>query len=87
MREDAMEFGDPLARAPTQQELKIAERFAAYNTGDMDKVARIMSAKNNVASVKRIIAVSASIVQMYPRHHLQRATILLVAYYVIVYNQ
>ena len=28
-------------RAPIQQELKIAERFAAYNSGDMDKVACI----------------------------------------------
>ena len=25
----------------TQQELKIAERVAAYNAGDMDKIARI----------------------------------------------
>ena len=41
MREDAMEFGDPYVRAPTQQELKIAERVAAYNSCDMDKVARI----------------------------------------------
>ena len=36
-----MEFGDPYVRAPTQQELKIAERVAANNAGDMDKVARI----------------------------------------------
>ena len=43
MREDAKEFGDPLAsvRAPTQQELKIAKRVAAYAADDMDKVARI----------------------------------------------
>ena len=41
MREDAMEFGYPAVRAPTQQELKIAERVAAYSSGDMDKVARI----------------------------------------------
>ena len=41
MREDAMELGDPLSRAPTQQELKIVERVSAYNTGDVDKVALI----------------------------------------------
>ena len=41
MRKDAMEFGDPFVRAPTQQELNIAERFAAYNSAGMDKVARI----------------------------------------------
>ena len=41
MREDAMEFVNPYVCAPTQQELKIAERVAAYNAGDMDKVARI----------------------------------------------
>ena len=41
MHEDAMEFGYPLVRAPTQQELKIAERVAAYNAGYIDKVARI----------------------------------------------
>ena len=41
MREDAIEFNDPLVRAPTQQELKIAERVAAYNSGGMDKVAHI----------------------------------------------
>ena len=43
MREDAIEFGDPLAnvRAPAQQELRIAERVCAYNDGDMDKIARI----------------------------------------------
>ena len=43
MREDDTEFGDLLAsvRALTQQELKITERIAAYNAGDMDKVACI----------------------------------------------
>ena len=41
MSEDAMDFCDPDIRAPTQQELKIAGRVVAYNTGDMDKVARI----------------------------------------------
>ena len=41
MREDAMEFGYLCVRAPTQQELKIAERVAAYNTDDMDRIARI----------------------------------------------
>ena len=41
MREDAMEFGDPYVHAPTQQELKIAERVSSYNSGNLDKVARI----------------------------------------------
>ena len=38
-----MDFGDPLAsfRVPTQQQLKMAECVAAYNAGNMDKVARI----------------------------------------------
>ena len=35
-----MEFGAPFIRAPTQQELKIAERVSACNAGDMDKDAR-----------------------------------------------
>ena len=39
MREDEIEFGDPALRAPTRQELKISECVAAYNSGDMDKVA------------------------------------------------
>ena len=43
MREEAIEFSDPLAsvRAPIQQELKIAERVAEYNACNMDEVARI----------------------------------------------
>ena len=43
MCEDAMKFGGTLAsiRAPNQQELKIRERVAAYNAGDVNKVARI----------------------------------------------
>ena len=43
MREDVIEFGDPLAsvHAPTQQELKITELVTAYNDCDMDKIARI----------------------------------------------
>ena len=41
VREDAMEFGDPNIRALAQQELNIAERIAAYNSCDLDKVARI----------------------------------------------
>ena len=36
-----MEFGDRQVRAPTQQELKIAECVDVYNSGDMDKVARL----------------------------------------------
>ena len=38
-----MEFDDLLAnfRSPTQQELKFSERVAAYNSGDMSKVALI----------------------------------------------
>ena len=40
MLEDAIEFGDPLVRAPSQQELKIVERVSVYNAGDIDKVAR-----------------------------------------------
>ena len=36
-----MELGDPAIRAPIQQELKIAERFVAYSTSEMDKVTRI----------------------------------------------
>ena len=43
MREDKMVFDDILARvrAPTQQELKIAERVSAYNVGNRDKDPRI----------------------------------------------
>ena len=43
MREDAKELVDSLAgvRASTQQELKIAYFLAAYNAGDVDKLARI----------------------------------------------
>ena len=43
IREDAMELNSLLAsvRAPTQQELNIAEGVAAYNTGNMEKVAHI----------------------------------------------
>ena len=43
MNEDPMEFGDHLAsvHAPNRQELKITERVAAYNAGDMDKVSGI----------------------------------------------
>ena len=43
MREDAIEFGDPLesVRDTAQHELKIAERVSAFNAGYMDKIARI----------------------------------------------
>ena len=43
VREIAMELGYCLTsfRAPTQQNLKIAGRVAAYNDGDMGTVARI----------------------------------------------
>ena len=34
-------FADPYARAPTQQDLKVAECVAAYSAGDVDKDARI----------------------------------------------
>ena len=39
MRVDALEFGDPVARvhAPKQQELKITERFVAYNSSWKNK--------------------------------------------------
>ena len=40
-RKDPMEFGDSPVRAPAQQELKIAEHFAAYNSEDTDKVSGI----------------------------------------------
>ena len=36
-----MEFCDPDIRATTKQEMKIAERVDAYNSGDMDQFARI----------------------------------------------
>ena len=41
MCEDAIEFGDPQVHAQTQQELKIAERVTAYNSGEMDKFSRL----------------------------------------------
>ena len=41
MREDAMAFGDSAVHGPTPQELKIGELFAAYSSGNIDKVARI----------------------------------------------
>ena len=36
-----MEIDDPLVRALTQKELKIAESVYASNAGDMDKASRI----------------------------------------------
>ena len=36
MLEDEMELDDPLVRTPTQQELKITERVAPCNAGNMD---------------------------------------------------
>ena len=43
IREDALEHDNPSAavRAPTRQELMVAKRVAAYEAGDMGKVARI----------------------------------------------
>ena len=41
MRENVMEIGDPYDHAPTQQDLKIAERVAVYSSGDMDRVVLI----------------------------------------------
>ena len=40
-REDVTVYDDSLVCIQTQQELKISERVAAYNSGDMDKVAYI----------------------------------------------
>ena len=36
-----MEFGDSGIREPAQQELKIVERVATYNSGDINRIARI----------------------------------------------
>ena len=41
IRYDAMEFGNTYLHAPTQQKLKIAERVAAYNAGNVDNDALI----------------------------------------------
>ena len=56
MREDAKEFGDPLVSvcATTQQELKIAERVAAYNAGDMDKVTCIDERKRRASQLEEV---------------------------------
>ena len=79
MCENVIEFGDPLAsvHVATQKKLKITERFVAYDAGDM----------NNVACGRCIIAMSESIVQVYPRHSLQRTIILLKVLVDLVHNQ
>ena len=41
LRDDSMRIVDPHVRAPSQQDLKIAECVAAHNTDSMEKVARI----------------------------------------------
>ena len=41
IREYVMEFDDPYVRAQTQHEMKISDRVATYNAGDMDTVGRI----------------------------------------------
>ena len=67
MREDAMELEDFLAsvHAPTQQDLKIAERASVYKLGDIVNVDRIDERDENITTGKRIIAMLANIVQVY----------------------
>ena len=79
MRESAMELDDPLAsvRVPAQQELKITEGVAAYNAGDMDKVARFEMREEERRKWTYIIAMSARFVQVYARHHPGGAIIIL----------
>ena len=38
MREDKIEFSDPPVHELPEQEVRIAERVAEYNSGDMDGV-------------------------------------------------
>ena len=89
MREYEKEFSDPFARccAPPQQESKIPERVAAYNAGDMDEVARIDEREEERKKRRRIIEMSANVVQVYPRHRNQRAIIPLNVYVVLVHKQ
>ena len=74
MHEDVMEVRDPLpsVRAPAQQKLKTTERVAACNSVTCISLLALMSVRRNVASGERIIAMSASFVQMYPRYYPQR---------------
>ena len=87
MREDAIQFGDLDIRAPTQQELKTAERVGAYNLGDVDKIARIDELANSVACGNLIIAVFVSIMQLSPKCHPQRLSAILKAYVVLMCNK
>ena len=80
MLEDVMEFGDPYVCALPQQELKIAELIAAYNTGNIDEVVRIDEHEEHRSKGNLIIAVLVSIMQVSPKHHPQRVTALLEAY-------
>ena len=77
MREDAIEFGDLLEsiRAPTQQELKIAERVARVVLETAISALVLKSVKRNVVKGRCIIAMFAGILQVYSRLQLQIMTI------------
>ena len=77
MREDAMELGDPLASicALTHRELKIAQRVAVYNPGDLYKISRVDVLDEERRKRKEYHRVFASIVQMYSRKRAQRKKI------------
>ena len=80
-----MDFDDFYVRAPTQQELTISERVVSYNSGDVDKVARIEERGVNLTSRKLIIVVSTIIVQISLKRHPRKVTALLETYIVLVY--
>ena len=77
-----MEFGNSLVCVPTQQELRVGERIAAYNADDMDKVARIDEREGERQKWKAYHAVSVGIVQVYPKRYPQRVSNLLEEYLV-----
>ena len=87
IREDAMELGDSTVRGSTQQELKIAEPVSAYNSDEMDKVARIDEREEqrhkwkayhrSVPKYRAGISKASSL----------KVTALLKAYFVLVYKQ
>ena len=77
-REDTTKFGDLLesVRTPAQQKLKIADRVAAYRAARWIRSFALASVTRNVADGRRIIAMFACVVHVYPRKSIQRMKIL-----------
>lgn len=68
MCEETLYYGLSAASvyAPTQQQLKIADRVFDHKSGDINKVYACMIVKRNVTSVKLIITALLGILQMCP---------------------